>query len=550
MNIRGTDPTALSAVTDLFVTPSQSRDNNSPDFQRALSPPKPSAPPAQSTVPSSAPLRETAKRDTSPKPTAPADPCQKSEQHEHEDANDATVADDVTEQPIAEADEAKTADTTGALVAEESPKTGKESATALAVATTVAAEQKLPEQKIPQVDAVLKEAPATEEAVPSEDVVKAVVDPQSTMKAVPIANTSEGPLTIAPLATAEVAGETAVEQALVATTDVAAEATTPESSEKPAGIGVLPSALEAQGAKAAVKANAPRATTTRTATKVDDKSKSVKETESTTSTQSPDASADTSGATMVAPAINSEDKPEHGNKQIDQPAVALPTMQQPSEQTTAIELKADSATPPPPDVPAVSDLPSAQQQTQDSAKPSTSQPLANQAITQRLPAHAVMRSTPQQPTPPPLHVDAARFLQRVAKAFEVAQERGGEIRLRLSPPELGALRVEVNLSENGLAARVEVENNDARTILLENLPALRERLSEQGLKLEKFDVELSQREPDQQANREFFEQQRDRQAPRETRSVRTPIVATQTPATNTPATATSGWQDRQLNVIV
>ncbi len=149
-----------------------------------------------------------------------------------------------------------------------------------------------------------------------------------------------------------------------------------------------------------------------------------------------------------------------------------------------------------------------------------------------------------------VHVDAARFLQRVAKAFEAASERGGEIRLRLSPPELGALRVEVHLSEQGLAARVEVENNDARTVLLENLSALRERLAEQGLRLEKFDVDVSQREPDQQANREFFDQSRDQSAPREPRSVRSPTNPAQAPVMNDTTTPTSGWQDRQLNVIV
>ncbi|MHC4404890.1 MAG: flagellar hook-length control protein FliK [Planctomycetota bacterium] len=86
--------------------------------------------------------------------------------------------------------------------------------------------------------------------------------------------------------------------------------------------------------------------------------------------------------------------------------------------------------------------------------------------------------------------DRVRFVQRVARAFEALGERGGSVRLRLYPPELGSLRIEVSVRGGTMTARLEVESAAARTALLDNLPALRERLAEQDVKVGRFDVDL------------------------------------------------------------
>ena len=88
-------------------------------------------------------------------------------------------------------------------------------------------------------------------------------------------------------------------------------------------------------------------------------------------------------------------------------------------------------------------------------------------------------------------IDAARLLHRVARAFAAAKD-GGEVRLRLSPPELGALVLDVRVHEGTLIARLEAETTSVRTVLVENLPALRDRLAEQGIRIERFDVDLRQ----------------------------------------------------------
>ncbi len=93
-----------------------------------------------------------------------------------------------------------------------------------------------------------------------------------------------------------------------------------------------------------------------------------------------------------------------------------------------------------------------------------------------------------------LEVDTTRFLQRVSRAFAAAESRGGEVRLRLSPPELGAMQLEVSIKAGVLTATIETETSAAQTILLDNLPQLRERLAEQGMQIEKFDVNVADRQ--------------------------------------------------------
>ena len=46
----------------------------------------------------------------------------------------------------------------------------------------------------------------------------------------------------------------------------------------------------------------------------------------------------------------------------------------------------------------------------------------------------------------------------MAKAFTAAQQRDGEVRLRLSPPELGSLQIDVSLKNGVVSARVEAQS--------------------------------------------------------------------------------------------
>jgi flagellar hook-length control protein FliK len=86
--------------------------------------------------------------------------------------------------------------------------------------------------------------------------------------------------------------------------------------------------------------------------------------------------------------------------------------------------------------------------------------------------------------------DRTRFVQRVVHALQAAEARGTVVRLRLSPPELGSLRLELSVRDGALLARLEVETSSARSLLLDSLPQLRERLAAQEIKIERFEVDL------------------------------------------------------------
>jgi flagellar hook-length control protein FliK len=81
---------------------------------------------------------------------------------------------------------------------------------------------------------------------------------------------------------------------------------------------------------------------------------------------------------------------------------------------------------------------------------------------------------------------------RVAKAVQMANERGGALQLRLSPPELGSLRLQLTVHDGVMTASLEAESPAARQLLLDHLPSLRERLAEQNIRIDRFDVDVRQ----------------------------------------------------------
>jgi flagellar hook-length control protein FliK len=97
-------------------------------------------------------------------------------------------------------------------------------------------------------------------------------------------------------------------------------------------------------------------------------------------------------------------------------------------------------------------------------------------------------------------VDRARFVGRVSRALRLAQQRDGRMQLRLSPPELGSLRMEISVQQGILTATMETETAAARHVLLENLPALRERLAGQEIRIERFDVDVRREGGEQSQN--------------------------------------------------
>ena len=146
-------------------------------------------------------------------------------------------------------------------------------------------------------------------------------------------------------------------------------------------------------------------------------------------------------------------------------------------------------------------------------------------------------------------VDRVRFVQRVARAFQAADEQGGSVRLRLSPPELGSMRLEVTIRDGVLTARMETETQAAKNLLLDHMPVLRERLAEQNIRVERFEVDLMQQHsgglPDRPGENTDGSQYRQQHQPiPNRRTVETPT----SPVTAKRTVAAAG--NSQLNIVI
>jgi flagellar hook-length control protein FliK len=127
------------------------------------------------------------------------------------------------------------------------------------------------------------------------------------------------------------------------------------------------------------------------------------------------------------------------------------------------------------------------------AAKSSSQPVGQAAASTSAPAKGTAgapSTTPSSSGSTTGEVDRVRFLQRVSSAFQAADDKGGQIKLRLSPPELGSMRLELTVRDGVMTAHVQTETDAARTMLLDHLPQLRDRLADHNIKIDQFDVEL------------------------------------------------------------
>jgi flagellar hook-length control protein FliK len=89
-------------------------------------------------------------------------------------------------------------------------------------------------------------------------------------------------------------------------------------------------------------------------------------------------------------------------------------------------------------------------------------------------------------------VDTARRLQqiadRVADVLRNGFDSGGQLRVRLEPPALGKIQIDVTTNEDGVSARVEVQTSAARDQILNNLPLLHDAISQAGVGVSRIDV--------------------------------------------------------------
>ncbi|HQY87771.1 MAG TPA: flagellar hook-length control protein FliK [Tepidisphaeraceae bacterium] len=69
--------------------------------------------------------------------------------------------------------------------------------------------------------------------------------------------------------------------------------------------------------------------------------------------------------------------------------------------------------------------------------------------------------------------------------------RGGNMQMRLDPPELGALTISLKLIDGRMTASFTAENDDATRMLSQNLGQLKSTLEASGVQVQRIDVKTA-----------------------------------------------------------
>jgi flagellar hook-length control protein FliK len=126
-------------------------------------------------------------------------------------------------------------------------------------------------------------------------------------------------------------------------------------------------------------------------------------------------------------------------------------------------------------------------QTQSSAPPVT----AFSAQVASAPASPVHSSCPAAATPYTA-IDPQSVIEQVVKGIVIRGSGGtSEVRMRLQPEHLGDVSLKLTVSGNTITANIVAQNADVRDMLLSNQQQLARTLSEAGLSLGNFSVDVS-----------------------------------------------------------
>lgn len=102
-------------------------------------------------------------------------------------------------------------------------------------------------------------------------------------------------------------------------------------------------------------------------------------------------------------------------------------------------------------------------------------------------AEGVGRESGRNTTVPTSSLENA---ESVVRGMERSLNTGRSLRIRLDPPELGSLSIEIVRRDGGIVARLEVDNPAAHRAVSEHAASLGEQLARQGHSLDRIDVEL------------------------------------------------------------
>jgi flagellar hook-length control protein FliK len=82
-----------------------------------------------------------------------------------------------------------------------------------------------------------------------------------------------------------------------------------------------------------------------------------------------------------------------------------------------------------------------------------------------------------------------RIIDQIVKEVKMIKlPQRTDLVVRLTPPELGSLRVQISQSANGMMAQIETSGDQVKSLLQAHLPALNQAFSDAGLKMDSVSV--------------------------------------------------------------
>ena len=103
-------------------------------------------------------------------------------------------------------------------------------------------------------------------------------------------------------------------------------------------------------------------------------------------------------------------------------------------------------------------------------------------------------SSTQANTPVAPAVDVKQIeqlVERIVATVRQTQSTGQQLKIRLSPPELGTLQIEVSLKNGEYTAKLEVQNNRVQKVINDNMAQLKESLSKSGIAIDRIEVNIN-----------------------------------------------------------
>jgi flagellar hook-length control protein FliK len=105
-------------------------------------------------------------------------------------------------------------------------------------------------------------------------------------------------------------------------------------------------------------------------------------------------------------------------------------------------------------------------------------------------------------------LNSARLTRGLANAV---QQRGGAVTLRLTPPEMGTVRIQMQITGTSVSASFHAESASAQTLLTNQLAQLRSALESKGMSVERLHVQPMATSASQNANHSQSQNQSDAQ---------------------------------------